>query len=360
MGSWNATCGVTQLPITAGDRVVLVPLIVKQPDFLARDNLGGGGSSDNDCIAQPFSVPIAGEYDDYGGLAADEGHPAMKYLIQALQTWIDADHALVRIKSGKPCPVKALDEDAHEVLAELMRGEFQVLVPNARKQWLQQLRDTYEKMTDKEKPGFSHYLPQMEVDPATLPDRLGFPLAGMFVPEALYTGLVDVQAKDAVVGYWDEKSNTLVKRGATRREELELQTMLTSGQRAAIADMRTELGSAVAAGELTQQEVDDVLKILPIHALPQPSRLNHHCFFGSGVADALVADAALNDDAPLRKLWVDFMLFSAAFYAMRKLWAPQAGAGSQCGLYETAQLYQTVHAFVAQTLESNTNEEACS
>lgn len=43
MGSWNATCGVTQLPITAGDRVVLVPLIVKQPDFLARDNLGGRG-----------------------------------------------------------------------------------------------------------------------------------------------------------------------------------------------------------------------------------------------------------------------------------------------------------------------------
>ncbi len=355
MGSWNATCGVTQLPITAGDRVVLVPLIVKQPDFLARDNLGGTGSTSNDCIAQPFSLPIAGEYDDYGGIAADDGHLALKYLMQALQDWVDDDQALVRIKSGKPHPVTKLDED---VLDELMRGELHVLVPNTRKGWLKGLRDTYAQMSDEEKPGFSHYLPQMEIDPDTLPDRLSCPLGGMFVPESLYHGLVDVEAVEEAVGYWDDKTKALVKLGNTRREELEQQTSLSQAQRDKMAEARKAFEQAVADDELDADIVEPLLRLLPMQAMPNPARMNGDYFYGGDVADAIVVDAALNDDAALRKLWVDFMLFSCVFYAMRKHWTPQPGAGSSCGLYETAKLYRVAQAFMAQSLARYAEELA--
>ena len=69
MGSWNATCGVTQLPIKEGDRVVLVPLVVKNHDFLSRSPLSGSGSVDNDLIAQPFTLPLLGAYNGYGGIS---------------------------------------------------------------------------------------------------------------------------------------------------------------------------------------------------------------------------------------------------------------------------------------------------
>lgn len=355
MGSWNASCGVTQLPITAGDRVVLIPLIVKQPDFLARDNLGGTGSASNDCIAQPFSLPIAGTYDDYGGIEADETQPAFKYLLQALQHWMEDDEALVRIKSGKPHPVKTVNAD---LLSELMQGELQVLVRNSRKAWLQSLHETYAEMSDEEKPGFSHYLPQMEVDPATLPDRLGFPLAGMFVPESLYEELVKFEGGNDVVGYWDDKSSTLVKLGDTRRQELEQQISLSQVQRNKLSEARKAFEQAVADEELDADIVEPLLKMLPLQAMPNAVRLNGEYFFDGEAADAAVLDSGVRDDAAARKAWVDFMLFACAFYAMRKQWTPQAGAGSQCGLYETAGLYRITQTFMAQALKRYADEVA--
>lgn len=61
MGCWNGTCGISQLPIIEGERVILFPLTKN----LRGDNEGGGYCySDNQY--KPISIPIFGTYDDYG------------------------------------------------------------------------------------------------------------------------------------------------------------------------------------------------------------------------------------------------------------------------------------------------------
>lgn len=61
MGSFNATCNISNLPICDGDKVVLLPLckVQKHATFTCcypTDNF------------IPFAFPIIGEYNDYGGL----------------------------------------------------------------------------------------------------------------------------------------------------------------------------------------------------------------------------------------------------------------------------------------------------
>lgn len=61
MGCWNATCNVSRLPIFCGDEIVVIPLIavsatVTENTSYATDNF------------VPFSFPIVGKYNDYGGI----------------------------------------------------------------------------------------------------------------------------------------------------------------------------------------------------------------------------------------------------------------------------------------------------
>ncbi len=70
MGCWNATCGLTRLPIHPGDAVVLFPLLLENAP--TRLGLGGGFSEQTD-LAQPLAVGIRGEYNDYGGIDSLSG-----------------------------------------------------------------------------------------------------------------------------------------------------------------------------------------------------------------------------------------------------------------------------------------------
>lgn len=61
MGSWNGTCGVSQLPIVECDKVAL--FLLKKNKYRAIDFNGCVYSDD---LYQPVSTVIFGEYDDYG------------------------------------------------------------------------------------------------------------------------------------------------------------------------------------------------------------------------------------------------------------------------------------------------------
>lgn len=63
MGSWNGTCGLSQLPIKEGDKIVLFPLLKNK----YADN-GGAGFTYNYNQYAPISIPVFGEYNDYGGI----------------------------------------------------------------------------------------------------------------------------------------------------------------------------------------------------------------------------------------------------------------------------------------------------
>ena len=73
MGSWNQTCGITQLHITAGTPVAVVPLVEnKSGDFIYSHDLW-----------RPAPVLFYGEYDGYGG-AIDCHGPAKDFIVSEL------------------------------------------------------------------------------------------------------------------------------------------------------------------------------------------------------------------------------------------------------------------------------------
>ena len=61
MGCWNATCNVSRLPIFCGDEIVVIPLIAVSATVTANTSY----ATDN---FVPFSFPIVGKYNDYGGI----------------------------------------------------------------------------------------------------------------------------------------------------------------------------------------------------------------------------------------------------------------------------------------------------
>lgn len=344
MGSWNATCGITQLPIISGQRIVAIPLVVKQHDFLARDSLAGSGACDNDLIAQPFALPVFGEYDDYGGIKLDDNQPGVAYLTKAFQALVKAGR-LLKHPNGKPVPVKKASD---ELLDELMRRELLVNVPNQRKAWLKKLHELYASLPLEQQKGMGHYKAQMEVDPATLPDDIPFGLGVMFVPEALYLSLADAVGAEGAYGYYDHDEDVMVAFKGTRRDELSQMATL-DGEGKAKLDKMTQMLD-VHGAEFSEEQKALLLSTVSSLALQYAHKTSGRCFFFDDAVSAALSDLVVNDNGAARTLWVDFILFHSAMNAMRKQWTPQAGAGMSSGLYETHTLYQVANDFMSQTL----------
>lgn len=63
MGCWNGTCGISNLPILSGEKVLLFVLEGNKYE----DSMGGGFCYTTDRY-RPVGVPIHGAYNDYGGI----------------------------------------------------------------------------------------------------------------------------------------------------------------------------------------------------------------------------------------------------------------------------------------------------
>lgn len=63
MGSWNGTCGITQMPIKSGEKIILFPIMKNK-----HANNGGSGFCYSHNQYSPISIPLVGTYDDYGGI----------------------------------------------------------------------------------------------------------------------------------------------------------------------------------------------------------------------------------------------------------------------------------------------------
>lgn len=74
MGCFNHKGNFSQLPITYGDRIVVIVGVTPVPADVDIDNFAPGGSF------VPVSVPIRGIYNDYGGIENVDMTPAVKVL----------------------------------------------------------------------------------------------------------------------------------------------------------------------------------------------------------------------------------------------------------------------------------------
>ncbi len=79
MGCWNATCGLTQLPITSG---VKVKLFILQPTYCKTLTT----TSYSDDYFRPLLPPLTGYYDDYGGIENVEYDSAYHLTINWLKS----------------------------------------------------------------------------------------------------------------------------------------------------------------------------------------------------------------------------------------------------------------------------------
>lgn len=108
MGSWNGTCGITQLPILRGDKVVVFPIMKNE---YAYDKGGGVVRSDNYFV--PITVPFEGKYDDYGKVEdiTDDNNLSFNHLSYIL--------------GGKIENMKNSNENIDELVKNIERGNFE-------------------------------------------------------------------------------------------------------------------------------------------------------------------------------------------------------------------------------------------
>ena len=319
MGTWNGTCGITQMPICEGEEAVMIPLAIPTPNHFQRDTLLGKGASDNNLIAQPFSYPVFGRYEGNGDVTAAENDLGKEVLLTSLKV-----HAmlgdLVTNKSGARAPV---GENVNEerLYEYFVQGELLLSVKNTRKQWLKHLRKTISELPEDAKAGASHYAPQLAVDVDALPDFELTGLGMMLVARPLYTALVQAEGQTTSDGYWEGEE--FVPHTGTFREELTRHTQMRGG----LAATRAHNAEGYVA-----------------------DLMSRNLYPGNGAFGLLTLEDAQKGNEVARELWVSFMLFASAMSGLRKQWSPQAGAGRSSGLDEAGHLYSVVHKHMGEQL----------
>jgi len=96
MGCWNATCGISQMSIPAGEKVKAI--LILQSDFAKE--IQGSGSCYHSTFFRPWFLPVTARYNDYGSIEDIEDDWNSQYMLRTFQKW----H-----KEGK---VKILGDDA--------------------------------------------------------------------------------------------------------------------------------------------------------------------------------------------------------------------------------------------------------
>lgn len=365
MGTWNATCAVTQLPIEEGKRTVMIPLILMPQDPLSRDNISGGGSCDNDVIARPLSIPIRGVYDGVGGVAPNKRSVGLACLKAALSGLV-AVKSLHQLVSSEPILCKTLPHNFMELLTQ---GYLVVMGANTRKAWLERLHEAYNKSDNKA--GMSHYKAQLKVDPTTLPEFVMMPLALNMVSPTLY----DALAKDVGLGdsidHWNEETNKAEHYKGNRVHQLLDDLTLSEESRQSIQTVVSDyykerkVVHAPVKSYLDRSKRDPstidfgriLEQMLLRKARPNCMKLDYDFMYAP--IDDVLKEIVLNDNAALREEFIVFKLFSSAMNLMRKQWVPQTGAGSSHGLNDpdVRRLYRLTGQFIASSCDLSEAED---
>jgi hypothetical protein len=327
MGTWNATCGITQMPIHEGEEAVMIPLAILTQNHFQRDTLLGVGASSNKLIAKSFSYPVFGRYRGNGDVEAVENDLGKKWL-QDISLMLHAKlGVLVTNKSGAQTsvPKTVSNERLYEYFA---RGELLMSEPNTRKEWLKHLHKTINSVPPEERGGFSHYEAQLAINLDSLPDAEITGLGMMLVARELYDALVEAEGNREISGYWE--GGDFVADPGTYRDEL-----------TRYAQVQKKSGTSDSQGD------EDYVQELMFETF----------YAGNNAPATLLLQEARKGSEIAREFWVSFMLFSSAMSGLRKQWVPQAGAGNSNGLDEVADLYAIVHKHMGKKLLANQLED---
>lgn len=323
MGCWNETCGISQMPICAGDKVRMF-LIVKNKYGDCDYDVCHSYSTD---LWKPFGLPLVGTYDEYGGLENIEEDVMSDLLLESIREMIievpnrmgevfkreELDWKTVinfltdeGLKVADPFDVSHITKKLDAILAEV-KEKFPDLPANG---WSSERSD----MADKQK--------EMVANSSAIT------MYHMMVHEDIYQALArKYKAPAERFSSWTngDMRKTLEKDAA-----------------AYLAEVRKNIEEEAKFSE------DDLHLVKLCNILNRDnfgnrfvSATNHLSGnYGSGsylrkyldFVEKKIRAGASNDDPSIKTLtdqFIDFVCFNQCMTLLRKMWMPQCGKGGQ-------------------------------
>jgi len=298
MGCWCETCGITQLPINAGDKVRVFVMSSQNSYQFEDGGAGGGGTCYSNDRWAPIGPAIQGTYDDYGGVENI-----------------------------------VMDDSARMVEAKIASG----WVPLTKKhEW----DDVPEKLE------LSDYLNYIERDRGKFKSegRQEQHLGLMFVLEDVYQAMINF---DSIEAHHNWTAHTYQYKPMSEGLKLDLQEWYEaklelfkprlSKDIDHLYEMMSELD--LGGGRLFSDFRDNGIKIFK---KPLLNCAKEQISFQNEKVQKLVSDA------------LDMLRFEIAMSRARKQWMPQSGKGSQNNELD---IYKAINAAAAKIMEERHAED---
>lgn len=340
MGCWNETCGITQMPICAGDKVRMF-LIVR--DRYADDSYDVCHSYTTD-LWKPFGIPLKGTYDEYGRIENIEEDVMSDFLLESIkemiievpnrmgevfkreelnwETVIDflTDEGL---KVANPFDVNNITRKLDEILAKV-KAQFPDLPDNG---WSSERSDMAKEQKE-----------------MVASSRAVTTMYHMMVHEDVYQALTrKYKAPAERFSSWTDGDmrktleNDAIRYIAKVRENLQEESKLSED----------ELSRFKFRKALDRDDFDNRFVRVTNH-------LNGN--YGSGTylrkyldfVEKKIREGASDDDPEIKLLtdqFIDFVCFSQCMCLLRKMWMPQCGKGGQDREF-------VLHKFLGETIAS--------
>ncbi len=314
MGCWCGTCAISHLPINAGDKIRL--FFMTMQDY-GHEEQGAGFCYSHD-VWYPRGLPIAGEYDDYGGIENITEDINCQILVDGLKN----DWANYKAKNDWEKDVNREDLDIYTIVEETERDRAHV--HDGRSKIESDRLDALFANPESFKDGSS----KIELDAPHEDDRKIRPFGFIMVHEDIYQAMLKFDPIDA----HHEEGGYLYKK---RSEILE-------------ADMRELYHDGLEAGKELRESSSESHKFLK-RMMKYSITKNHWNAFAhvSGNADppfckgisyywdwlrSKMEEGVPYDNAEVQtvvKGLIDFTKFTWAMSQARRAWMPQTGKGSQ-------------------------------
>lgn len=341
MGCWNETCGITQMPICAGDKVRMF-LIVR--DRYSDDSYDVCHSYTTD-LWKPFGIPLKGIYDEYGRIENIEEDAMSDFLLESIKEMIievpnrmgkvfkreELDWATVidfltdeGLKIANPFDVANITKRLDEILAKV-----KALVPDLPENGWSSERS---KMADEQK--------EMVAS-----SRAITTMYHMMVHEDVYQALTRTYKAPAerFSSWTDGDMRKTLEQDAQRylarvRENIKEESKFSED----------ELSRFKFRMSLNRIEFDNNRFV----------RVTNHLTgnYGSGTylrkyldfVEKKIREGASDDDPAIKQLtdqFIDFVCFNQCMTLLRKMWMPQCGKGGQDREFN-------IHKFLGETIAS--------
>jgi hypothetical protein len=321
MGCWNETCGVSQMPICAGDKVRMFLIVECEHWNEAMLHY----STD---LWKPFGLPLKGTYDEYGCIENIEEDALSDLLLESLK------EILVEVPNRMGEVFKREDLDWNTALNFLVDEGLKVTDPNhvslIGKKLDKLLAKLKEQIPDLPDNGWSSERSQLAKDQKKVvkDDPAIVTMYHMMVHEDVYQALArQYKAPSSRFSAWTE---------GDMRKELEF------GAQQYIKEVRESFEATKNMPDLDKVEYNFRKMSRKWNTHNRFVSATNHLTgnYGSGeylgkyldFVEKKIAEGAADDDPEIKNLtdqFIDFVCFNMCMTLLRKLWMPQTGKGGQ-------------------------------